>query len=303
MLGNKYSNKTKHLVSIGGGVSSTLELPLHVIDKYGADNTDFVICALRGESPDLWRMVDWLEQRTGKHVYRVAWQPVAQHIHYGLKAKYWIDAPTWGYRDIWDVFNRVGIMGNSRLDPCSRVLKRETMRDFVRNHYNTERLVMHVGITHDEIDRMLNIRRNWAKLGVDVRAELADTPRQGTSAERAERILGWVPFVYSWGASHNNCGGFCVKAGHQHMARLLYYDPDTFAYHEAQEARFRALHNTDAAIMRDVKVRGGVRHTKPLPLSEFRERMRIKWSGLLPGMTPFDDLDTTPACSFCDAIA
>lgn len=74
-FGNKYSGKHKHIVSIGGGLSSTVELPLEVIRRYGAENVEFVICALKGESPDLWKLVKWLENKTGKSVTRVAWQP------------------------------------------------------------------------------------------------------------------------------------------------------------------------------------------------------------------------------------
>lgn len=303
MLGNKYSGKFKHLVSIGGGVSSTLELPLHVINKYGSDNVDLVICALAGESPDLWRMVEWLEERTGKHVYRVAWQAQKHDIYYGLQANYWIDAPTWAWSDIWDVFFKVGRMGSNLADPCSRILKRETMRDFVLDHYDVNNTIMHVGITAGEIDRMIAIQGNWRKVGVKVRAELADTPDLTTkpSAERARDILGWIPFVYEWGASHNNCGGFCVKAGHGQMAKLLYYVPELYAYHEQREREFQALFNTTATIMRDVKTVNGERFTSSLSLEAFRLRMQAKWAGLLPGMIPYDDIHNSDetGCTFC----
>lgn len=299
-LGNKYSGKKKHFVSIGGGTASTLELPLIVIDKYGAENVDLVIAALAGESPDLWRMVEWLESETGKHVYRVAWQPVERSICHNVTAPYWIDAPEWSWRGIWDVFFKTGRMGSTLADPCSRLLKRETLRRFVLDHYAPGNTVMHVGITAHEIDRMIAITRNWQKIGIRVDADLADIELDGTSAERAEGILGWTPFVYAWGGSHNNCNGFCVKAGHGNMARLLYYSRDEFLYHERNEARFQALHNTDATIMRDQWVIGGERHTARLALRDFRQRMETRWASMLPGFDPFDDLEETPACYFCD---
>lgn len=303
-LGNKYSKRTKHVISVGGGVSSTLELPLHVISKYGADNVDMVIAALAGESPDLWRMVDWIERETGVHVYRVAWQKHECSIHHGLTAPYWIDAPSWAWSDIWDVFEHVGRMGNSLADPCSRVLKRDTLRRFILDHYAPHHTVMHVGITAEEIDRMMAIQRNWSRVGIEVRAELADVALSGASAERAQRLLGWIPEVYAWGGSHNNCGGFCVKAGHQHMARFLNAHPDLYAYHERRELEFQRRFNTDATIMRDRKQRNGKVNTYPLTLRAFRQRMEARWAQMLPGFNrKFEGLDPTPACSFCEAVA
>jgi hypothetical protein len=43
------------------------------------------------------------------------------------------------------------------------------------------------------------------------------------------------PRLYDMGFAHNNCGGFCVKAGQFQFRQLLQLRPDTYAYHEAQE--------------------------------------------------------------------
>lgn len=301
--GNRWSGHTKHIVSIGGGTSSTLELPSLVLDKYGAGNVDFVIAALAGESPDLWRMVEWLEQRTGKHVTRVSWTPTKQTVRHGITAQYVVDAPQWRWPDIWDAFEYAGIMGNTRIDPCSRMLKRETLTAFILDHYDPAHTTLHVGITAHEIDRMLAIKRNWRKAGFHVEADLCDVDLQGSSAERAERILGWTPFVYEWGGSHNNCGGFCVKAGHAQMARLLWYAPEIYAYHERREQEFQRAHDTDATIMRDRKTVNGKAISYRLSLRDFRLRMEARWAGMLPGFDPFDALEDTPACTFCSSVA
>jgi hypothetical protein len=284
----------KHLISIGGGFSSTIELPLAVIDKYGAENVDMVIACLAGESPDLWRLVSECEQRTGKEVTRISYYPN------DVRA-YLVNAPESKWWGIWDVFFKEGRMGSSLADPCSRVLKRETLSAYILRNYSPSDTVLHVGITAHEIDRMMAIRRNWGKLGYPVEADLADLPTKGTTAERCKAVLGWVPRLYEWGASHNNCGGFCVKAGHAQMARLLWHDPELYAYHEQQEIRFQQKFKTDATIMRDRVTLDSVTTSTPLSMRAFRERMQQRWAGMM--FPPFDELDQTPACSFCESVA
>lgn len=282
----------KHIVSIGGGFSSTIELPLAVIAKYGADNVDMVIACLAMESPDLWRLVAECERLTGKHVKRISYQPYRQYVEDAPEAMWW---------DIWDVFFREGRMGSSLADPCSRVLKRETLRAYIQDAYAPAESVLHVGITADEIDRMMAIQANWGRAGYRVEADLADRRITGTSGERCKALLGWKPKLYEWGASHNNCGGFCVKAGHAQMARLLWFEPALYAYHEDQEQRFQRVFNTDATIMRDRVTLNGLSKSTPLSMYAFRKRMETRWAGMM--FPPFDELEDTPACHFCDSAA
>lgn len=283
----------KHLVSVGGGFTSTIELPLLVVEKYGRDNVDLVISCLAGESPDLWRLVEACEDMTRLKVKRITYAPYCKYLE---------DAPSAMWWDIWDVFFATGMMGSTRLDPCSRVLKRETLRAYIEDHYDPAQTTMHVGITAHEIDRMMAIKANWSKSGYTVEAPLCDVELVGTTKERCQRMLGWVPFLYTIDASHNNCGGFCVKAGYAQMARLLWYLPDTYAYHEMQERRFREQFERDATIMRKRKTRGGVMETTPYSLEEFRCDMERKWASMLPGFDPFDGLEDTKACTFCDTM-
>ncbi len=284
----------KHLISIGGGFSSTIELPLAVIEKYGADNVDMVIACLKGESPDLWRLVKECERLTGKEVARISYSPDDMR-------GYSVNAPESKWWGIWDVFFQEKRMGSSLADPCSRVLKRETLRAYILRHYSPSDTILHVGITAHEIDRMMAIKRNWGSIGYPVEADLADLPTNGTTTERCQQMLGWTPRLYEWGASHNNCGGFCVKAGHAQMARLLWYDPDLYAYHEGYELLFQQTFDTDATIMRDRATVNGVTTSTPLSMRAFRERMQARWDGMM--FPPFDELDQTPGCSFCESVA
>jgi len=282
----------KHLISIGGGFSSTIELPLAVIAQHGVENVDMVIACLAGESPDVWRLVGECERLTGKRVKRITYQPYRQYLE---------DAPEVMWWDIWDVFFREGRMGSSLADPCSRVLKREVLKAYIQDHYPPDETILHVGITVDEIDRMLAIRMNWGRSGYRVEADLTDRSIVGSAAERCKEMLGWTPRLYVWGASHNNCGGFCVKAGHAQMARLLWFEPLIYAYHEDQEQRFQTTFKTAATIMRDRSTLNGVTTSTPLSMREFRDRMEQRWAGMM--FPPFEELEDTPSCHFCNSGA
>jgi hypothetical protein len=71
------------------------------------------------------------------------------------------------------------------------------------------------------------------------------------------------------GFPHNNCGGFCVRAGQAHFALLLRTLPERYAFHEEQEEKLRTYLGKDVAILRDR--RNG--KTRPMTLREFRERL------------------------------
>ena len=67
--------KLKHVVSIGGGIASSIELPLLVKQKYG--DFEAVIACLRNEAPDLWRLVAASERMTGVKIARVSYRKSA----------------------------------------------------------------------------------------------------------------------------------------------------------------------------------------------------------------------------------
>ena len=90
------------------------------------------------------------------------------------------------------------------------------------------------------------------------------------------------PRLYAMGFPHNNCGGFCVKAGQAHFRLLLEKMPERYAYHEAQEEALRRHLEKDIAVLRDRS--GG--ETRPLTMRAFRERIqggddydRYDWGG------------------------
>ena len=77
------------------------------------------------------------------------------------------------------------------------------------------------------------------------------------------------PRLYEMGFPHNNCGGFCIKAGQAHFKRLLEVMPERFAYHERKELELAAYLGKNVSILKDR--RGG--KTRPLTLKALRERV------------------------------
>ncbi len=265
-----------HVVSVGGGLASTMELPERVISKYGRESVTLVMARLPNEDPDVWRLCDAVSRRLDMPI---------QYIGLGLTP--------------WDIFFRERMMGSSRIDPCSKLLKRQALDRWVRDNFGQgEDVVRHVGITYEEVDRFIRFKAAFERQGIRAEALLATDPtvtREWLMAE-CERRFGFIPRLYRWGFSHNNCGGACVKAGHKEWARLLFHLPDVYAWWEGNEALFQAEIGTAATILRDR--RGGI--TSPLSLSDFRLRMEQRWStSPPPGLSLFDGLEDTPACAFC----
>lgn len=172
-------------------------------------------------------------------------------------------------RDVWQVFFDERYLGNTRVDPCSRILKRELCRKWVENKFKPEQCLLYVGIHIAEKDRMPAIQFNWQPY--EVRAPLCEPPLMGYQELHAwaEREGLWKQRLYQLGFPHANCGGFCVKAGQAHFKRLLETMPERYAYHERREQELREFLGKDVSILRDR--RGGM--TKPLTLKAFRERI------------------------------
>jgi len=175
-------------------------------------------------------------------------------------------------RTPWQVFRDQRFIGNTRVDLCSRVLKREPLKAWIEANHSPDDSVIVLGFTADEPERIDTYRR-WVSPW-PVLAPLADAP--GLDHEDCEewckREGMMLPRLYRLGFKHNNCGGFCVKAGHEQFSLLLRTMPERYRAHEAEEEATRQLLGRDVAILRDR--RGG--QVKPLTLQEFRRRAEAR---------------------------
>jgi hypothetical protein len=69
--------------------------------------------------------------------------------------------------------------------------------------------------------------------------------------------------------AHNNCGGFCVRAGQGHFVNLLEKNPALYRYHEEKEQEMRDYLGKDVAMLRRTRNKVKI----PLTLRMLREEV------------------------------
>lgn len=218
-----------------------------VAEKHGTDGLVLLFADTLIEDADLYRFLDDAARDIGVPITKVA-----------------------DGRTPWQVFRDVRFLGNTRIDPCSRVLKRELLDAWLVANCDPADTTVYLGFDWTEPHRFHGTAERMKPWRVE--APLCGPPyltkRQILDAMKAARIC--PPRLYTLGFPHNNCGGFCVKAGQAHFRLLLETMPERYAEHEAQEEAFRAFVGKDVTVMRD-RADG---ETRPLTMREFRERLQ-----------------------------
>ena len=234
-----------HVVFFSGGVSSWA-LAKRVADKYGTDRLKLLFTDTLIEDADLYRFLKEAAENVGGEFV-------------------WIKEG----RTPWEVFRDVRMLGNTRADPCSRILKREVATKWVKENYpDPESVHLWIGMNWDEEHRLNRSKKFWEPYQVG--SLLLESPlliqSQLIDLLTDEGIE--PPRLYKLGFPHNNCGGGCVKAGQSHFRHLLKKLPDVYAEWEANEKKMQEFLQKDVTILRDRT--GGT--TKPLSLKQLRER-------------------------------
>ena len=244
----------KHVVMFSGGVGSWAAAK-RVAKRYGTKKLTLLFTDTFIEDNDLYRFLDEAAVNVGGDLVKIA-----------------------DGRDPWTIFRDTRILGNTRFDPCSRILKRELATQWVNANCLTSDTILYLGIDWTEIHRWERSKRFWMPYRVE--APMCQKPYinkdQMLEALRAEGIA--VPRLYDMGFPHNNCGGFCIKAGQAHFKLLLEKMPDRYHYHEQKEEEFRQYLKAnprrtgtwDVAILRD---RSGGKAV-PITLRELREKVQ-----------------------------
>lgn len=170
-------------------------------------------------------------------------------------------------RTPWEVMRDRKIIGNSRVDPCSDMLKRRVLHRWQKENCGPDTPII-LGICFDEAHRYLRIKERAPQW--NYQAPLCDKPwiskRETLAWARLEGLT--PPRMYEMGFPHANCGGFCIKGGHASFALLLRHFPERFRHHEREEQRLREIVGNHS-ILKDR--RNG--KTEPLTLRELRERI------------------------------
>lgn len=247
------SDARRHIVMYSGGIGSWAAA-WRVVQQRGRDNVTLFFSDTKMEDEDLYRFLDQTVADLGVPLVRVS-----------------------EGRNPWEVFFDERMMGNTRADPCSRVLKREIADGWLDRNCDPASTIVYVGIDWSEEHRFDDgqgggLRPRRAEAGWRYEAPMCAAPyvtKKQMLAALASRGIA-PPRLYVRDFPHNNCGGFCVKAGQATFALLLQHFPERYAWHEENEQRFREMTGKDVSIMRDR--RGGQVNT--MTMRAFRERVQ-----------------------------
>jgi hypothetical protein len=236
----------KRVVMFSGGAGSWAAAK-RVAAQYGTADMTLLFTDTKSEDPDLYRFIYEAARNVGVPLTTIA-----------------------EGRTVWELFFDEKMMGSSRVDLCSRVLKRELADKWLAEHFTAEDTTVYVGIDWTEEHRILRLaerKKPWR-----YEAPLCNPPyitkldiitmlkQQGIEPPR----------MYGLGFAHNNCFGGCVKAGLGHWANLLRTMPEQYAMHERKEEEFRALVGKDVSILRRQTPQG----TFPVTLKQHREELQ-----------------------------
>lgn len=172
-------------------------------------------------------------------------------------------------RDIWQVFKDERFLGNSRADPCSRILKRDLSRAWVEANCDPSDTTIVLGFDWTEVHRLERTQKAWTPWHVE--APMTQPPFRLKSEMLADLEARGIqpPRLYGLGFTHNNCGGGCVKAGRSHFVQLLQVFPTRYAEWERKEEEIRQHIGADVSILRDRS--GG--ETSVLTLAALRQEV------------------------------
>jgi len=227
-------DSVRHIVMFSGGVGSW-GAAKRVAERHGTGNLTLLFADTLMEDGDLYRFL----VEAAENVFAPA-APDLVRVADG--------------RTPWEVFHDERFLGNSRFDPCSKILKRQLVDRWLADNCGPAETVVYVGIDWTEEHRFVRLRDRRSAVGWRYEAPLCEPPYIIKDALFADLKAAGIrrPRLYDMGFAHNNCGGFCIKAGHGHFATLLRTMPEVYARHEAEEEKIRDLLG-DVSILTDRK--------------------------------------------------
>jgi len=175
-------------------------------------------------------------------------------------------------RNPWQVFRDEKYIGNTWIDPCSKILKRNLLRKWIEKNCNPQGYTVVLGIDWTESHRFDKVVPRWQPYKVI--APLCEAPYldKGQILAQLEARGIRAPRLYGMGFPHNNCGGFCVKAGVTQFALLHKTMPERYAWHERQEQMTQKVIGKPVTVLS--RKRKGVK--VPLSLRDFRLELEAK---------------------------
>lgn len=235
-----------HIVSLSGGTASAVAAN-RVIERFGLDNVVLWFADTLWEDEDLYRFLDDCSKRWGIE----------------------ITVSTEGRTPLQVAEDRQ-IIPNSRIAPCSSVLKQLQFKKFLNDA--PKPVTVHLGLDWAEEHRMARPKAEYEAVpGVTVDFPLTWLPLPNLRYYSTVQEWGIKPpRLYDLGFPHNNCGGRCVRQGIKEWIRLKYAFPERFAEVRDWEQAQRAKGGPRAtyAIAKD----RSDKQVRPLTLAEIEER-------------------------------
>lgn len=290
---------------MGGGFTSSALMPRILLEKYPKDQIEFINCVLPNEHASMWQLFDAVEKELGISINYIAYDPDSK-----LKYQTVEKQDRNNQEKLWTpfkIFLHQGFIGNSRNDPCSRLLKRETILNYVSSKYKNDECIIAVGIHADEFDRSVAIRENWESKGYETYFPvLKEKPY--TKEEQINLLKTWYNIeldLYEKGFEHNNCAGACIKAGQRQWAMLWFYYPDVYREWENLELQWNQQWSEIRGKEYSILKISRNKKTEYILLRDFREQIlepayNSNGDGFLAKF--LQNLPGNPACMWCSAI-
>jgi len=225
----KGGDKMLHIISYSGGLASFFEAKL-AIEKYGLDNVELVFCDTKSEDEDLYRFLDETEMLLGSKITKL------------------VDG-----KDIWECAFDDNFLYNSRVANCTIKLKMRLFKKYIKK-FKKDEIVVHIGFDYTEQHRFDRSKKHY--LPIKIESLILNTKLTKMTMRDELVLLGIeLPLLYKLGFAHNNCGGFCFKAGIGHFKQLYEKLPLRYEYHMNKEQDLIKQIGRDVSILK--RVRGG----------------------------------------------
>lgn len=235
----------KHIISFSGGMGSFAEAK-SCVDKYGKENILLLFADTLMEDEDLYRFLNETVEFLGCELVTISKEKTP-----------------------WQLFEEQRFVANSRIDICSRMLKRDPLTKWIGDNFGVyvQEQLQRADGTLCFMTNGKPIMQTVHKLNAEVHLGIDFSEHHRLTTTQA-RMKPWVyrstlveegriipkdyseqfgikkPRLYSLGFGHNNCGGFCVKAGLGHFKTLYEVMPERYKQHEEKELELASKYKT-----------------------------------------------------------
>jgi hypothetical protein len=238
----------KHIIFYSGGICSWYTA-LRIIEREGKENVLLLFTDTKTEDKDLYRFIDETSLKFGVELLKIA-----------------------DGRDVWEVMKSHKFISNSKIAHCSEDLKQKIAKKYIKENFRPNECILYLGIDWTEMHRIEAPKRNWKPYKVEFPMTEEPYLSKDDMFNMLEKKGIKKPQLYEMGFSHNNCGGFCVRAGQGHFINLLKKMPERYKYHEEKEQEMINFIGKEQSILRKV-VKG---KKELLTLKKLREEYETK---------------------------